>query len=233
MPYQYRSFTTSNVNIIYVLFVTLISIVERIFMFTWLPMPHLPKPPDHFIKRAHEIAQQHDLLDTLANTVSPDYLTRVVVKNNKEKISRYQRSRSMGEDWNDWVRNNLVTEFIETGLRVSLPVSDIHGPHTDPMRKWKLYYLIERGGHAAVTKFYKEHGRPAVRDLSDSNVVCNNMDMLEEIDSVQWPEQQWVLLNTMVLHSVEFVEGLRYNLTVGIKPGDLSSLYRYIGTYRS
>jgi hypothetical protein len=203
-----------------------ISNFERIFMFTWLPMPHLPKPPEHFIKRAHHIARQHDLPDTTENTVTSDYHKRIVIKNNEAKISRYQRSRSMGEDWAEWVSNNLIETFIETGLRVSLPVSDTHGPHTDPMRKWKLYYLLERGGPLAVTKFYKERGQPTVRDQSDDNIVCNNMDMLEEIDSVQWPDQQWVLLNTMILHSVESIKGIRYNLTVGIKPGDLAQLYQ-------
>ena len=77
-----------------------------------------------------------------------------------------------------------------------------------------------------MTKFYKERGQPTVRDQSDDNIVCNNMDMLEEIDSVQWPDQQWVLLNTMILHSVESIKGIRYNLTVGIKPGDLAQLYQ-------
>lgn len=195
-------------------------------MFTWLPMPHLPHPPEHFIQRAHTLANQHDLPDILAWTVNPTYSTRSVTKNKEIKVSRYQQSRDMGSDWTDWVRVNLIDDFIETGLRVSVPVSDTHGAHTDPMRKWKLYYLLERGGGDAVTKFYREQGQPLVRDQSDDNVSCNNMDTLEELESVQWPMNQWILLNTMVIHSVESVPNIRYNLTVGFKPCEFSKLFR-------
>lgn len=202
-----------------------ISNFERIFMFTWLPMNHLPQPPAKFIQQAHAIAHQHNLPDAVAFMSTPDHRTRSVVKDHTVKQSRCQQSRIMGEDWADWVRTNIVKDFIETGVRVSLPVSDTHGAHTDPLRKWKLYYLLERGGDSAVTKFYREPGYPIVRDQSDEHVICNNLDVLEEIDCVQWPLNQWVLLNTMVIHSVENVPNLRYNLTVSIKPCELSALF--------
>jgi hypothetical protein len=131
----------------------------------------------------------------------------------------------MGEDWDAWVRENIVDDFIESGLRVSEPVSDTHGAHTDPLRKWKLYYLLERGGEEATTCFYREKGQPVIRDLDDGSVVCNNMDELEVIDQVQWPMQQWILLNTMILHGVKNIQGYRYNFTVSIKPRDLRDLY--------
>jgi len=129
------------------------------------------------------------------------------------------------EDWDAWVRENIVDDFIESGLRVSEPVSDTHGAHTDPLRKWKLYYLIERGGEDATTCFYRETGQPVIRDLDDGSVVCNNMDELEVIDRVQWPMNQWVLLNTMIIHGVEGIQGYRYNFTVSIKPRNLADLY--------
>ena len=64
-----------------------------------------------------------------------------------------------------------------------------------------------------------------IRDLDDGSVVCNNMDELEVIDQVQWPMQQWILLNTMILHGVKNIQGYRYNFTVSIKPRDLRDLY--------
>ena len=194
-------------------------------MFTWLPMSHLPQPPAHFIQQAHNIAQDHSLHDTVAYMSTPEHRVRSIVKNNITKQSRCQQSRDMGADWTQWVKDNIVNEFLETGVRVSLPVSDTHGAHTDPLRKWKLYYLLERGGDQSVTKFYRQPGFPTVRDLSDEHVIVNNMDDLEEIDSVQWPLNQWVLLNTMILHSVEQVHDLRYNFTVSIKPCELSTLF--------
>jgi hypothetical protein len=117
--------------------------------------------------------------------------------------------------------------FYETGFRVNAPVgnSDTHGAHTDPGRKWKLYYLLERGGDA-VTKFYKEKGQPVVRDQSDELGTWNNIDELEIIEQVQWPMYQWVLINTMVIHSVENIQGYRCNFTISIRPQDLLNLYR-------
>jgi len=195
-------------------------------MFTWLPMTHLPRPPAHFIQQAHKIAQDHSLPDSVAHMSAPEHRVRSIVKNRVTKQSRCQQSREMGVDWTQWVRDNIVNEFLETGVRVSLPVSDTHGAHTDPLRKWKLYYLLERGGDQAVTKFYRQPGFPIVRDLSDEHVIVNSMDDLEEIDSVQWPLNQWVLLNTMILHSVEQVPDLRYNFTVSINPCELATLFR-------
>jgi hypothetical protein len=194
-------------------------------MFTWLSMAHLPNPPEVFIQQAHGLARRTDLPDTVEYMSTAQHRTRSVQHQGMVVTSRAQKSRDMGEDWDAWIRENLVDDFIETGLRVSEPVSDTHGAHTDPLRKWKLYYLLERGGNDAVTCFYKEKDQPVVRDLDDNMVVCNNMDELEVIDRVQWPMNQWVLLNTMIIHGVEGIQGYRYNFTVSIKPCDLKDLY--------
>lgn len=188
-------------------------------------MAHLPHPPAIFIQRAHVLSQKTDLPDTIEYLSTYAQRTRLVQRQGVTVQSRSQKSRDMGEDWNKWVSENIVDEFLETGLRVSEPVSDTHGAHTDQLRKWKLYYLLERGGDDAVTCFYKEKGQPVVRDHSDEMIVCNNIDELEVIDQVQWPMRQWVLLNTMIVHGVEGIQGHRTNFTVSIKPRDLRDLY--------
>lgn len=194
-------------------------------MFTWLPMAHLPDPPAIFTKRAGELSTRTDLPDLVDQMKLAPYRVRSVQRNGTIVQSRSQKGRDMGSDWEQWVRENIVDDFIETGLRVSEPVSDTHGAHTDPLRKWKLYYLLERGGDDAVTCFYKEKGYPVVRDLDDQMIVCNNMDELELIEQVTWPMKQWVLINTMIIHSVENIQGYRYNYTVSITPRDLRDLY--------
>jgi hypothetical protein len=193
------------------------------FMFTCLSMAHLPNPPEVFIQRAHGLARRTDLPDSVEYMSTVEHRTRSVQRQGTIVQSRSQKGRDMGADWEQWVRENIVNDFLETGLRVSEPVSDTHGAHTDPQRKWKLYYLLERGGDDAVTCFYKEKDQPVVRDLDDM-VVCNNMDELEVIDRVQWPMHQWVLLNTMIIHGVEGIQGYRTNFTVSIKPRDLRDL---------
>ena len=195
-------------------------------MFTWLPMAHLPDPPEIFTQRASDLLGRTDLPDLVDQMNLQSYRVRSVQRKGTIVQSRSQKGRDMGADWEQWVRENIVDDFIETGLRVSEPVSDTHGAHTDPLRKWKLYYLLERGGDNAVTCFYKEKGHPVVRDLNDEMIVCNNMDELELIEQVTWPMKQWVLINTMVIHSVENIQGYRYNFTISIPPQDLRDLYR-------
>lgn len=194
-------------------------------MFTYLTMAHLPSPPEIFIQRAHDLSRRTDLPDLVEYMSIEAHRHRSIQRQGVVITSRAQKSRDMGEDWDAWLRENIVDDFLETGLRVSEPVSDTHGAHTDPLRKWKLYYLLERGGDDAVTCFYKEKGQPIVRDQSDDMVVCNNIDELEVIDRVQWPMHQWVLINTMIIHGVEGIQGHRCNFTVSIKPRDLRDLY--------
>lgn len=198
-------------------------------MFTWLPMAHLPHPPEIFVQRARSLAHRTDLPDLVDLMDIPDSLRyRTVQRQGITMPSRKQKSRDMGSDWENWVRENIVGEFLETGFRVNEPVanSNTHGAHKDPGRKWKLYYLLERGGNDAVTKFYKEKGQPLIRDHTDDQIVCNNIDELEVIDQVQWPMNQWVLINTMILHGVENLQGYRSNFTISIEPQDLRNLYR-------
>jgi hypothetical protein len=194
-------------------------------MFTWLPMTHLPDPPEIFTQRASDLSGRTNLPDLVDLMNLAPYRVRSVQRKGTIVQSRSQKGRDMGADWAQWVRENIVDDFIETGLRVSEPVSDTHGAHTDPLRKWKLYYLLERGGEDAVTCFYKQKGYPIVRDLTDQMIVCDNMDELELIEQVTWPMNQWVLINTMIIHSVENIQGYRYNFTISIPPQDLRALY--------
>jgi hypothetical protein len=194
-------------------------------MFTWFPMSHLPKVPDYFLKIAHELIQELPSGDVdFVNQITDynKYKNRQLVKDGTAISSRRQRGLNMPPEWNSWVRENIVQEFIETGVRISEGNSTVHGAHCDFRRKWKLYYLLDRGGDNATTVFYQQHGFPIVREeITDQDtklITCNNYQELTVIDSVQWPMHQWVLLNTMVLHGVEGVTGARANFTISIQP---------------
>jgi hypothetical protein len=196
-------------------------------VFTWLPMAHLPKVPEFFVDRARLLAgsvdlEQHaDVLHTRMKN-QHEYKSRKLKIAGRDLSSRYQISLPMGPDWADWVAKNLVSTVIETSARLSLGESSVHGAHCDLGRKWKLYYLIDRGGDDVQTVFYRQHGHPIVRneikDHDDRSVVCNDYHALEEIDRAQWPLCSWVLINTMILHGVINVKGTRLNLTVSVDP---------------
>lgn len=194
-------------------------------MFTWLPMAHLPQVPDYFLNIASELIQNPpdgDVEFVDQQTGVEQYKNRKLVKDGSVIGSRRQRGLQMPSEWGEWVKKNIVKEYIETSVRVSEGNSTVHGAHCDFRRKWKLYYLLERGGDGATTTFYQQRDFPIVRDeitdLDSELITCNNYGDLTIVDRVQWPLHQWVLLNTMILHGVEGVTGSRSNFTVGIKP---------------
>jgi hypothetical protein len=194
-------------------------------MFTWLPMFHLPSVPEHFVHTAQRLLKERPPGDSnfVKNIDNFDsYKNRTLVKDHYETSSRTQRGLAMPDEWHAWVRQNIVKDYLESDLRVSEGNSTVHGAHCDFRRKWKLYYLLDRGGDSATTYFYQQKGYPIVREeITDSDttlITCNNYQELTVIDQVQWPLHKWVLLNTMILHGVDGVTGNRANFTISIRP---------------
>lgn len=194
--------------------------------FTWMPLPHLPQVPDHFVKRAFDIARpisgpdENILIDN--HIYTNDYKHRQVTWQGQQWESRCQEGFDMGEDWKQWVRENIFEQSDEILLRLSVGTSPTHGAHCDNPGKIRLYYLLDRGGEDATTVFYWKPGGPFVYDVDseyrDDPIHFNNMDDLVEIERVKFPLNQWVLFNGYVLHGVLNVTGPRLNFNVSIKP---------------
>jgi hypothetical protein len=188
-------------------------------MFTWLPIPGLPTPPQEFVDRSIHLAHQ-DVPNTAINQLDPKLLKRQVVKDGKVSNSRIQRGYELGADWDQWVRDNIMETFVSTGGRYSDgDNTTIHGAHVDSRYNnvpvYKLYYLVDRGGDDATTYFFQQKGHPVEREGHPTNItLCDDYSQLEIIDQIQFPLNQWVLLNTNILHGVENVTGSRINLVV-------------------
>lgn len=206
-------------------------------LFTWLPLPHLPQVPEHFVQRALDIAKDAESKTwTDDNKIfslgiaRPEDYKRKLIQNGEEINTRIQRVFFMGEDWEQWVRENIFPRFTETSVRPSLGDSRTHGPHCDNPGKIRLYYLLDRGGEDAETVFYHKPGTGnAVWDVdkhyeenNKAPILCNNIDELEVIDRVKFPLHQWVLFNGYVLHGVNNVDHMRVNLNVSIRPEDFT-----------
>lgn len=193
--------------------------------FTWLPLPYLPRVPEHFISQAQTTAQQ------LLNIDSANQGNRVIKHGNQFIPSRYRERFDMGPDWDQWVRSNLFEDFLDTSGRVSIGVSAIHGAHTDIPSKLRLYYLVDRGGESAETVFYLKPGSPLVYDMDNwaqDHLYEDDHDNLIEIDRVKFPLRSWILFNGCIIHGVEGITQPRLNLTVDIKPQDLAFQIRSI-----
>jgi len=196
-------------------------------IFTWLPMSHLPTPPCEFVDLAIELARQ-DVPNTAINQLDPKFLKRQIVKDGKVSNSRIQQGYELGADWETWVRNNIMETFVSTGGRYSAgDNTTIHGAHVDSRYNnvpvYKLYYLVDRGGEDATTYFFQQKGHPVEREGHPTSITyCDDYLQLDTIDQVQFPLNQWVLLNTNILHGVEDVTGSRVNLVIIFASADIA-----------
>jgi hypothetical protein len=190
-------------------------------------MSHLPTPPCEFVDLAIELARQ-DVPNTAINQLDPKFLKRQIVKDGKVSNSRIQQGYELGADWETWVRDNIMETFVSTGGRYSAgDNTTIHGAHVDSRYNnvpvYKLYYLVDRGGEDATTYFFQQKGHPVEREGHPTSITyCDDYLQLDTIDQVQFPLNQWVLLNTNILHGVEDVTGSRVNLVIIFASADIA-----------
>ncbi len=85
-------------------------------------------------------------------------------------------------------------------------------PHCD-IRQWAVNYIIEPGGPAVTTTFYKELGQPLLRE---PGTRISPTAELEIVESRVIEPRRWHILNTNVLHGVEHVQTQRQAITIGL-----------------
>ena len=192
-------------------------------VFTWLLLPNLPKVPEHFINLAHKLGhpKEDPSSDSLITdgTIDMEYKTRIVTKNGKSQVTRCQERIDMGQEWNKWVRENIINDFIETSLRINTgpEQSTLHGPHIDG-EFYRIYYLIDRGGDPE-TVFYHHPKHPVLFGKGlERGRVWSNIDDLIEIERVKFPIGQWLIFNGIILHGIENVTGPRLNFNISVLP---------------
>jgi len=200
-------------------------------MFTWLHMPHLPRVPDHFVQQALDIAHGVDPSvgfpkekNLVGTSYNEDYKNRKLLLDGKLYNSRHGERYPLSAEWEQWVRDNIAANFVETGVSLSVGVdTHIHGPHCDTPVKWKLYYLLERGGDDAWTMFYKQKNKPIIQygELGKP-VHATDFNDVEELERVQWPMHQWVILDPNVMHAVTGITGARIMFAVSIEVDSVS-----------
>ena len=194
-------------------------------MFTCLPLDTLPSVPDHFVDLARRKAAERGVNQNAKYYPVPGFADRDVrLADGTITKTRKAESYDMGPAWDAWVRENIVSEFIETGVRLSTGHSaPIHGAHVDNPVKWKFFYLIDEGGDNVLTSFYVEDGYEAVRVCKEGQLVmCNDYSRLTKIDTVHIPVNRWVLFDTRVMHGVENILKDRVVLTVSVDPATVT-----------
>jgi hypothetical protein len=113
----------------------------------------------------------------------------------------------------EWLALNVCSEFNDVGIRYAYGKADVNtaGIHTDSTRKYVLQYNLDNGG--GHLNFWQEKGKPLLRD---GRVTINNYNQVDLVESVQTPNNQWYLINAMVLHSVEALVSTRVNVQISL-----------------
>jgi hypothetical protein len=176
-----------------------------------------PQPPEKFI----ELALQENPVASLTRAPSNYYnpgadpqVERTMHRDGKSihnvRIPRYL----IGAEFNQWFSENIIPLEGEASIAVSNPGNGGSlGPHTDRCRDWVLIYVVKSGGPDCCTTFFHQHGHPLIRDRF---VFENNYDEMDVVGVAKIPENNWVLLNGRILHSVDNISTRRITFQIDI-----------------
>lgn len=143
-------------------------------------------------------------------------------------VCRYRFGKIVDEPLLAWLRTQLPQT---AGLRFMALESSrgIFPPHIDG-RPWALNYIIDTGGSAVRTQWYRQHDHSVIRDGKQPGYQINrdcdhiwwhNMDLLAE---VAVPPARWYLIRTTVLHGVTEISGCRKGISISASEDWVQSL---------
>ncbi len=160
-------------------------------------------------------------LDTYNKFNFSGYANRILTKNGKQYPSTKTQRTSLSSNCQNWFKDNICSSWTECSFSITPSISESHGPHTDVTRLWLLMYVIDSGGDNATNCFWRQKGHDLVRLGNDPITVCNYNE-LELVAETKFVPNQWALINTKVLHSVENIRRPRISIHIGLN--DLSML---------
>lgn len=117
--------------------------------------------------------------------------------------------RHISDEFDQWARSNIISDFIHIGLCVSDPSMDHSGPHRDQSRDYALLYLLQAGSDHATTSYWKEKPGVLAKNHSD-------YDELDLLDQVVIPLETWYIIDAKTTHSVENIKQGRITIQIGL-----------------
>lgn len=162
-----------------------------------------PKSPSNYYEPGKDPHKVRELTNNLSST--------------QVRIPRFD----VPVEFRNWIIENISPAIDEASISISDPSEDgVLGPHTDRKRDFVLLYIVKKGGDKTRTYFWQEHGQPVIRDRI---TLVDDYSKLDLLDCVDFGEGQWVLLNGLVLHSVENIQTRRIAFQIAFDK-DASSL---------
>lgn len=109
----------------------------------------------------------------------------------------------------EWAQQNISNSLKDFRYTFSTPDQSRSslGPHCDRSRWYTMMYLLSTGGDDHYTAFYREKGQDLLEREFGYHV--DDYSQVDEIFRVSIPVNQWILMNTKILHSAENITGTR------------------------
>jgi len=199
-------------------------------VFTCIPMPGLPGVPQHFVDRVLSMGRSEQLGEEniMPGGRHPSYLDRDVTINGVTQKSKITAKYALGQEWEQWVRDNITDRYFDTGARITI-FNDraTTGPHVDRPGKLRLFYLVDPGGPNVETVWYIRPGESVLFDTDawfskhGYTYSDNNVDELIELDRKKLPLNQWVVFNGYIRHGVLNQQGCRMFLDIALTPDNV------------
>jgi len=177
---------------------------------TCLPLPFLSSPPEQYVEQSLEYKTQE-----LSNAFgSPSfYSSRMVAKDGVLYQTRSQKRIPLEGDFTEWCHENIDPKCYHCSICVADGPGPYHGPHVDPYRDYGLLYVTDTGGSSVTTSFWQKKNSPMIYPRDTEQFVSEDYsDELILIDRFVLQPNQWYLLNTRIIHSVENATSRRISL---------------------
>ena len=169
----------------------------------------LPSVPQHFITQLKNLplseqSEQGNIYDgyrqlTEWNGISGD----------APRLTR----REFTHEFEQWVKDNITPQFQNCGVFQCFPVNGVGytGAHTDKTRNYVLIFNVQSGGKDAELAFWHEDGQEVRRTRG---TFVGSTKNLTSIGKFRAPENQWYLIDALVLHSIENISEVRLNFQI-------------------
>jgi hypothetical protein len=109
----------------------------------------------------------------------------------------------LSEEFIEWFKTEIFEEPLHHYTIQSFHNGMMHS-HTDGTRgDFILSYLIESGGENIKTHWWKENSKPIVREKS---LHIMNFQNLEKLHEIEFSLNQWNLVDSRIIHSVDYTE---------------------------
>jgi hypothetical protein len=183
-----------------------------------------PALPDYLAQQLDRLIPEHllglpDQIHTPTERGANGVINQVQYKNFDHTKSGQIVYHELPADFVAWVNQHVVATYKRATIAVHH--GEIAPPHTDYLRQYGINYIHQLGGDCVTTVWYQEIGKPVVRE---GRTRQPDYAKLTVVDQVVLPANQWHVLRTDVLHSVENLQSNRIRISVDIDEEVVASI---------